>query len=316
MFEAHPARSPGVPTGYALIAAILLLDVAFLYLIFNRPITLLTFLFGLFTFLSLPAVAFLAYWTAALTRARYLLSADWLRIEWGPFLHTVPLHTIQSVDPIAPGSRLRDFNGLRWPGYLLGRGHLDSDDDASKDAGDHSSLPVYFFATQAPAGTLFVRASGDLYGLSPQEPATFHNALQEAMAEAVGEHEAAGEKVAVSKYNGWTGWPIWQDRTARALLILPLLVNGVLFALLAGLFPRIPSPVPLRMDGTGAVLLSGPSVRLFLPPLFALLTWLFNAAAGLLFYHHRREQAVAYLLWGAALVVQFAAWGALLLLLP
>ncbi len=311
MLEAYPPRSPGVPAGYTFIAVILFLDAILLYLLFNRPVSLLSFFLGLVAFLSLPAVAFLAYWTAALSRARYLLTGDSLQIEWGPFLHAVPMACIRSVDNVAAGSRLYDFNGLRWPGYLLGRGRLIS--NPANEASQLGPPPAYFFATQAPGDALLVHTNGNVYGLSPQDPDTFRNALQAAM---VAAQPPAIKDDGSTRNGGWTEWPIWQDRTARTLLILPLLVNGALFALLAALFPRLPLLVPLRMDGAGAILLSGPAIRLFLPPLFALLTWLFNAAAGWYFYHYRREQSVAYLLWAAAVVIEFAAWPTLLLLLP
>ena len=70
------------------------------------------------------------------------------------------------------------------------------------------------------------------------------------------------------------------------------------------------------MDGDGAVLLSGPPSRLFLPAIFGLLTWLINGAVGWYFYQRRREPHIAYLLWGAALAIQLAAWLSLLLIAP
>lgn len=111
-------------------------------------------------------------------------------------------------------------------------------------------------------------------------------------------------------------WPLWQDLTARRLLFLGLLAGGLHFILVAILLPRLPATVPLHMDGAGVTLLSGPPTRLFLPPLFGLLAWLANGALGWFFHQRRQEPDVAYLLWGAALAVQLAAYLSLRLVLP
>lgn len=110
--------------------------------------------------------------------------------------------------------------------------------------------------------------------------------------------------------------PVWQDRAARRLLLFGLLAGGLHFIAVALLLPGLPSAVPLRMDGAGNVLLSGPPSRLFLPALYGLLTWLANGALGWYFYERRAQPAIAMLLWSAALIVQLAAWLSLRLILP
>lgn len=109
---------------------------------------------------------------------------------------------------------------------------------------------------------------------------------------------------------------VWQDRTARTLLLLGFLVGGLHLIVLALLLPRLPATVPLHMDGDGLVLLSGPPTRLFLPALYGLLTWLANGVLGWYFYERRDDPVIATLLWGAALAVQLSAWLSLRLLLP
>lgn len=301
MFEARPPRSPGVPVGYALAAALVLLSAASIYLLFNRPITLLSFFLSLLILLSAPAVALLLYWTAALSGARYRLTGDSLQIAWGPLRHELPLNDVELVDAPAQEARLEAFRGLRWPGYLLGRGHLV----------DSRRAPVTFFATQPPPGALLVTSNEEWYGLSPEDPGAFREALTAACSNLSPE---AGRSPL--KQHGWLSWPLWRDRTARILLLAAPLLNALHFAVLTGLFPTLPGEVPLRMDNAGAVLLSGPPSRLFLPPLFGLLSWLTNAVLGWNFYQRRHERTIAYLLWGAAVVLQIAALATLLFLLP
>ncbi len=301
MFEARPPRSPGVPVGYALTLALLLLSAVSIYLLFNRPITLLSFFLGLLVFLSAPAVGLLIYWTAALSGARYRLAGDSLQIAWGPLRHELPLNDVELVDAPAEEARLDAFRGLRWPGYLLGRGQL----------GDNRRAPVMFFATQPPPDVLLLASNGDWYGLSPQDPGAFRDALKTARSSL---SQEAGRSP--HKQHGWLAWPLWRDRTASILLVAAPLLNAVHFAVLAGLFPTLPEVVPLHMDNAGAVLLSGAPSRLFLPPLFGLLSWLTNTVLGWVFYQRRHEQTIAYLLWGAAVVLQVMALASLLLLLP
>jgi hypothetical protein len=124
------------------------------------------------------------------------------------------------------------------------------------------------------------------------------------------------EQQARSPITALTASPIWQDLTARRLLVLGVLISGLHFIVVAILLPRLPAEVPLHMAGNGAVLLSGPPNRLFLPVLFGLMAWLINLIVGVVFYLRRDEPAIAYLLWGASLAVQVGAWLSLLVLLP
>lgn len=302
MFESRPPRSPGVPVGYAITIALLLLSAVAIYFLFNRPITLLSFFLGLVLFLSAPTIALLLYWTMALERARYRVTADSLQIAWGPLRHELPLSDVQLVEETsAEATQLQSFRGLRWPGYLLGRGQLD----------DAHRLPVTFFATRPPPGALLLTSSGEWYGLSPQEPGAFREALTTALSR-------LPQDVARSpdKQNGWLAWSVWRDRLARILLMAAPLLNALHFAVLAGIFPTLPGEVPLRMDGAGLILLSGPPSRLFLPPIFGLLSWMTNALLGWFFYQRRDEQAIAYLLWSAGVILQILALASLPLLLP
>ena len=59
----------------------------------------------------------------------------------------------------------------------------------------------------------------------------------------------------------------------------------------------------------------GPPTRLFVLPLLGLLAWLSNGAIGWAVYQAQGEKAIAYLLWGAAVLVQLVTWIAVLLLL-
>lgn len=285
--------------GYALIGGLILLDAGLLFLLLNRPITLLSFFWGATLFLSLPVIAFMAYWTAALSRARYVLGHESLRIEWGPVRHAIPLGAIERVT--APGAveNAHRFRGVRWPGHLFGQGQLVEQ--------PQDEAPVFFFATRPPRHQILVHTHSATYGLTPDDPQGFQAALQDQLANVADAGHDDGPDL------GWLSWPIWRDGTALGLFMAALLLNGLLFAYLSAAYASAPANVPLR-PGAASVLGDTGAGRLFLLPLFGLITWLGNGALGLFFYR-RQERVLAYLLWAVAVAVQSGAWVAIVLLL-
>ena len=105
------------------------------------------------------------------------------------------------------------------------------------------------------------------------------------------------------------------DRAAQVTLVLAAVLNVLLFVYLAVQVGRLPAEVPLHFNRLGQVDRLGPPAGLFVLPLAGLLAWLVNGLAGWWFYLGRQERPVALVLWGAAVVVQVAAWAAVLGLL-
>lgn len=105
------------------------------------------------------------------------------------------------------------------------------------------------------------------------------------------------------------------DRAAQVTLALAAVLNALLFIYLAVQVGRLPAEIPLHFNRLGQVDRLGPPAGLFLLPLAGLLAWLVNGAIGWWFYLGRKERPLALVLWGAAVVVQVAAWAAVLGLL-
>lgn len=286
--------------GYVVIGALLLLDAGLLFLLLNQPVTLLSFFWGATLFISCPVIAFMAYCTAALSRARYVLDDETLRIEWGPVHHTIPLAAIHRVTPPGAAESANRFRGVRWPGHLFGRGQLarESEDGA----------PVFFFATRPPRYQILVQTASATYGLTPDDSQGFQASLQDRLAHVTGAGDDAGPDL------GWLSWPIWRDGTALALFMAALLLNGLLFAYLSAVYPNAPANISLRPGAARVLGNSAGAGRLFLLPSFGLITWLGNGVLGFIFYR-RRERVLAYLLWAVAVAVQSGAWIAIVLLL-
>src|SRR5687768_9415494 len=105
------------------------------------------------------------------------------------------------------------------------------------------------------------------------------------------------------------------DRAAQVTLALAAALNLLLFLYLAVQAGRLPAEVPLHFNRLGQVDRFGPPAGLFIIPLAGLLAWLINGVVGWWFYLARQERPVALVLWAAAVVVQVAAWAAVLGLL-
>lgn len=110
-------------------------------------------------------------------------------------------------------------------------------------------------------------------------------------------------------------WPIWHDRLALMMWITAVSLNGLLFAYLCAIYSRLPALVPLHFNESGIADRVETPANLFMLPLVGLAIWLVNGLLGWLFYQWRGERPLAFILWGAAIVAQLAAWAALLGLL-
>ncbi|MCI0398583.1 MAG: DUF1648 domain-containing protein [Chloroflexi bacterium] len=110
-------------------------------------------------------------------------------------------------------------------------------------------------------------------------------------------------------------WDFWRDRWSQLLLGLAALLDLALFAYLAAVYGRLPEEVPLHFNRAGLPDRTGVPSGLFVLPLAGLLAWLANGSVGLFFYQARRERPVAYILWGATVAIELAAWLALVGLL-
>lgn len=110
-------------------------------------------------------------------------------------------------------------------------------------------------------------------------------------------------------------WPIWQDRLAHIIVATAASLNGLLFAYLCAIYGRLPRLIPLHFDEHGFADRVEAPASLFVLPLVGLIAWLVNGALGWYFYHWRDEQPLAFIMWGATILVQLATWAAVLGLL-
>ena len=296
MLESQPSTSPGTAFGYTGMVGLVLLDVGLFLLLVRGPITLWSFLWGVLLLVSLPLLAILAYWTSSLKMARYHVVENALLIEWGSLRQVVPLAAIQLVQMGQTTTAVTRFRGLRWPGLMVGLGRL-------------LEREAFVFATRPLPEQLLLLTETAVYAISPVDLENFTACL-----EALRQAEPVGAAEPPVSYLGFLQWRFWDDWPAQLMLLATGLLNLALFAYLTIVYGRLPAQVPLHFNRLGEVDRLAAPDRLFVLPVIGLTAWIVNGLWGWFFYQ-QAQKLPAYLLWGTAVVIQLAVWGALLGLL-
>lgn len=301
MLESRSPDSPGKLFGYTLIAGLILLDLGLLLLIFSEPLTGLSFLWGSLFLVTVPAGAFILFWTSSLSATRYHIDEDTLFIEWGRMRQAVPLADIRYSVLGEDLAEVKGFHGMRWPGCCVGHGYI------TDKAGKTVNLETIFFATKPVRRQLLLITESVAYGISPVDLGNFADCLGALKGtKYVGRGERRGSKI------GFLDWRIWRDRPAQVTLAAAMVLNSALFAYLASIYGQLPAAVPLHFSQSGLVDRMAAPANLFVLPSLGALTWLTNGVIGSIFYQHQERQLLAFLLWAAAIAMQVLTWGALI----
>jgi hypothetical protein len=256
---------------------------------------------GLALFLTLLLAGLLLFLGWDALTIRYTLAGKELRISHGGTVHVIPLETISGV--LAPGDVVGGKSvSVRWrggpvlPGYVVNEGE-------SPQLG-----AVISVATVPPAGQVFVRTPGAVYGISPGNPSEFVSALKKGMDEA-GTPDLDGEIISVRVIrHGAGGWAyrLWSDRAARNLLLVGLALNVLFFGYLALVYGGLPSRIPMHWNSQAQVDRIESSLELLDLPVFALAVWLVNVVAG--WWALSRERAATLFLLSGAVATQIVFW--------
>jgi hypothetical protein len=294
-----PQKSRGLALGAGLWLALASVGLLSLALIVALPPSPLTLALILAAAVSLPAAGWAAYRLWALFTARYTLDRNALTVAWGARREIIPLDQIEEVHAATEFEGDLTPRGLQWPGGLMSRVA-------------HPTLGALEFLATTPdkAGLVLVGYPGGWLALSPHDPAAFVAAFAERRAEGV---ETAPEPE--SRRWALPEWSVWHDRLALGLIALG---GAALFALAAYLiliFPQLPAQMALRFDAQGLPSRFGPPAGLFILPVIGLVAWLLNTLGGVWLHRRAAERPAAYLLFGAALLVQALVWVAALGLL-
>lgn len=279
MLEAHPSRSPGVAIGYFFSLLLTLFNLGLVVLLWMQPISLWSFIWGVLLVVGVPALPLTLYLTHCLHHARYAVETDALIVSWGAFQQTIPLGQIRSIRWGHQLSPIRRFRGARWWGYYLGQGEL---------VEGARTYPIRIFASRPLAQQLVLVTDSRMVGLSPIDGETFAACLRALRATTPPTLKSSSPTQPFI-----LSWAIWQDRIAHLCLIVPALLNLLLFAAITTLY---------------ATFLPNQAAHWLSLPFIALLLWLFNGIIGWLFYEARQEKPIAYLVWSTTILIQIAAW--------
>jgi len=294
----NPPRRIGLTLGLGVVLALLGLDIGFLLVLRNNPLSLAGFLSLVLLLVSLPVIAVVGYRTYALLRSRYVLSRNAIVVEWGSRRIVLPMSLLDEVQAGAdvPGD-LRP-RGLTWPGSVFGTGKVDG-------LGE-----VEFLAAVAQPGLVLLRHAEAWLAISPADPQAFLAALAVARAEGPQE-EVEPESIIPAVQRS----VLLHDRLALSLMAAGAAGAVLLLGYLALISPQLPAQIALHFDARGLPDRFGPPAGLLILPAIAGLTWLVNTIAGLWLHRNTRERAAAYLLLAATLFVQALVWVATLSLL-
>lgn len=227
-----------------------------------------------------PLAAYRGY---ALLTAHYEVERDGLRLRWGLRGEDIPLPDIEWVRPVSDLTFDLPLPRLSWPGAYLG----------TRMVGD---LGMVEFMASELGDALLVAARDRVYVLSPADAAGFTRALQRAF-----------ELGSISPFKAYTALPavylarVWSDRVARVQIAAGL---GLSLAVLAAASLIIPSrpAISLGFLPNGLPVEPGPSSRLLLLPVLAILAYVMDLIGGMFFYRNVPTRAVAYVFWSAGVI--------------
>jgi hypothetical protein len=246
----------------------------------------LTFLLYLLPFLAaLPLVPFLIYRLSNLENASYTLERESLRLRWGLRVETIPMVEVQWIRPATDLRGSLRLPPLRWPGAILGTRRLPG-----------GGTVVEFLAARS-WGLLVIATSEKFFVISPSQPNDLLRTYQhftEMGSLRPPPPQSVHPTVLVTR--------LWGTPAARYLTLGGgLLGLGLLIWVslaISGL-----EQVSLGFTPAGTPRTFIPSIRLMLLPVLNGLIYLANLFLGIAFFRREETQPLAYLLWGAGVLV-------------
>ena len=253
----------------------------------------LLLLLAIALFATLPLLVYQLY---ALLRARYQFDRDSLFLRWGMRSETIPL---TEVEWARPADELATHIPLPWPGLP---GTL------SGTVTVEGLGPIEFMAARR-SGLVLVATPQKIYAISPEDPAAFLRAFQDAF-EMGSLARISGESVLPAVYLA----QVWHDQAARWLLL-----SGVLLAilLLVGVSLAIPlrEQISLGFYPDGRPLPPVPATQLLLLPIVGAVFFIIDLGAGLFFYRNPAYRALGYIIWSSSILTTLLLAGAALWIL-
>jgi hypothetical protein len=275
--EFTPARQPGILIQGAMALAFLAAGGYFFFVAVQDEAGLDFLLHMVIALVLLAPLPVIVYRLYALLTAHYTLRRDGLQIRWGLRREDIPLNDIEWIRPAAELGFNLPLPWLRWPGALIGSRKL-------------AELGTVEFMSADLATMLLVATPERVFAISPGDTREFM-----ALFKQINELGSLAPLEAHSVYPTLLLGKVWEDRTARLLMMISFGVGLVLLAVNAIAVPGL-DEVPWIGAGVTA-----PAERLLLLPILDGLIWLMDLAFGALLYPRGGDMPLAaYILWGSS----------------
>jgi hypothetical protein len=259
-------------------------------------------LLGLWTsivILGLPLLLFVGYRLYGLISARYVINRDGFYLQWGFSSEQIPL---TAIEDIVMGNnlemRLMPPIGFWWPGCVVGHREVEG------------FGRVEFFATTPSKDQVIIPLTGRSLAISPPDPKAFQQAFLDDMRlgslEEIPRHSVRPEFFSTR---------LWDDRFARYIILLGLILALSLLGYLAIRIPGLPDQVPFGYDLSGKPDTFVPPSQLILLPIVGGFFWFTDFLIGAWLFRQDRNQKISYLVWLAGVVLTVLLWGAVLQLI-
>jgi hypothetical protein len=262
-------------------------------LLWQASISIVSFGYGLAILVTAVVVGVLAYWTYGYFSLYYILDRDALRIYWAGYETIVPLSEIRNVRTGAASLGRVSAPRLRWPGYQIGRGHVEN------------VGRIFFYATQPIENQIWVMTNGIAYAISPEDPEGLRQALE--LRRSLGVIHPVAPAVVRGRVLGLS---FWADYLAQGLWGVGLLLNILLFGYLCAIYPTLPPILPFHFDAAGEIDRLGPAILVFAIPAIGALGLLVNGVVGVAIHSGQRLGTV--MLWAGTVLIQSYLWMAAL----
>lgn len=240
----------------------------------------LLLIIAILLFIPIPILVYRGY---ALLQAAYILEREGLRIRWGLRVEDIPLPDVEWVRPAAELGFDLPLPFLRTPGAILGTRNVEG-------------LGVVEFLAADADRILLVATPQRVFAISPSDPGSFQKAFQRSM-----ELGSLTPLLAYSSRPAAFLASVWEDHTARGLMLAGLLFTLGLYVLVGVLIPGREN-VALGFYSDGSVIAFGQPSRLLLLPVLASFTFVADFIGGLFFYRRQGTRAIAYILWASTLL--------------
>jgi hypothetical protein len=102
------------------------------------------------------------------------------------------------------------------------------------------------------------------------------------------------------------GPAIWRDKAAQISLGLAVVLNLLLFVLVLLTHQQLEDAVTAAEAAAGPG--TGGQYSTLILPIIGLASWLSGGALGAYYYRWRVEAPIAYIIWGAVVLIEVATW--------